>query len=129
MIENYMARLPEFLNANAQLVQRGRYLSTTFLLQSGLDPYYISVREGKIQEMATGTQLLKSWTFALRASHKAWLKHWLLYPPPGWQDIFAMEKIGEVTIEGDLYPLMSNLRYIKELIALPRDMKGEQHGN
>jgi|TARA_Y100001001_G_scaffold154839_1_gene170012 hypothetical protein len=40
-----------------------------------------------------------------------------------------MEKIGEATIEGDLYPLMSNLRYIKELIALPRDMKGEQHGN
>ena len=34
----------------------------------------------------------------------------------------------QATVEGDLYPLMSNLRYIKELVALPRDMKGEQHG-
>ena len=128
MIENYMARLPEFLNTNLQLVWRGRYLNTTFLLQSGPDSYYISLREGKIHEVTTGTQLLKSWTFALKASHDAWLKHWLSYPPPGWQDIFAMKKIGEATVEGDLYPLMSNLRYIKELVALPRDMKGEQHG-
>ena len=57
------------------------------------------------------------------------VKTLVVISPPGWQDIFAMEKIGEATIEGDLYPLMSNLRYIKELIALPRDMKGEQHGN
>ena len=128
MIENYIARLPGVLHANEQLVRRGRYLSTTFLLQSGSDPYYISLRQGKIHEVATGPQLLKSWTFALKASHNAWLKHWLSYPPPGWQDIFAMEKIGEATVEGDLYPLMSNLRYIKELIALPRDMKGEQRG-
>jgi hypothetical protein len=128
VVDNYIARLPEFVNGNEQLVWRGRYLDTTFLIQSSSEVHYISLCKGKIDQLTTGRQLLRPWTFALKASDEAWLKHWAARPPPGWHDIFAMAKIGEATIEGDLYPMMSNLRYIKELIALPREMGGKRHG-
>ena len=72
--------------------------------------------------MVNGQRLLKPWSFSITASDEAWLRHWMVSPPPGWHDIFAMAKIGEASIEGDLYPMMSNLRYFKELMALPRGM-------
>jgi hypothetical protein len=39
---------------------------------------------------------------------------------PGYHDLFAMKRHGIATVEGDLYALMTNLRYVKELIAAPR---------
>ena len=40
-------------------------------------------------------------------------------PAPGYHDVFAMAKAGHARIEGDLVPLMANLRYVKDLLALP----------
>ena len=128
MVDQYIVRLPEFLNRNEQLVWRGRHLNTTFLIKSSHRAYYISLHKGKIDQLTTGNQLLRPWIFALKASDEAWLKHWMVYPPPGWHDIFAMAKIGEVIIEGDLTPMMSNLRFIKELVALPREMRDGNDG-
>jgi hypothetical protein len=41
-------------------------------------------------------------------------------PPPGWHDLFALSKKGVMVLEGDLQPLMANLQYVKDLLALPR---------
>jgi|TARA_Y100000814_G_scaffold113321_3_gene80308 hypothetical protein len=122
VVDNFIKRLPDFVNRDAWLIWRGRHLTTTFLLKSSQAEYFISISEGEIHQLVAGPQLLRPSVFTIKASDGAWLKHWMKFPPSGWHDIFAMVKIGEASIEGDLYPMMSNLRYIKELIALPRKM-------
>ena len=72
-----------------------------------------------------GSALLRPWCFAISASAQAWTRHWEMYPQPGGHDIFAMTKIGEARIEGEIQPLMANLRYIKEVLAKPRALKVE----
>jgi hypothetical protein len=41
-------------------------------------------------------------------------------PEPGWHDLFALTKRGTASFEGDLRPLLQNLQYFKDLLALPR---------
>jgi hypothetical protein len=41
-------------------------------------------------------------------------------PRPGYHDLFALTRFGRARIEGDLQPLMANLRYIKEVLEVPR---------
>ena len=42
------------------------------------------------------------------------------FPAPGDNDIFALRKTGEMSVEGNLQPLMANLIYIKQVLAMPR---------
>ena len=114
------AALAELVNRDAALVRRGRFLSVDFLVVDGEDPYWISVRDGRVTEVETGAALMRPWRFAIRASHDAWRAFWQPEPRPGFHDIFAMCKAGHATVEGDLQPLMANLRYVKEVLAAPR---------
>jgi len=63
---------------------------------------------------------MRSWTFALRASPETWQRFWEPTPAPGYHDLFAMKRLGVARIEGDLVPLMANLRYVKDVVAAPR---------
>jgi hypothetical protein len=113
-------RLPEWVNADAALVRRGRYLSTTFLLESGDTAWLVTVHEGRVTRVERGPFLMREWTFAIRASAEAWRRFWEAVPAPGFHDLFALTKGGHARVEGDLRPLMANLRYVKDLITLPR---------
>jgi len=113
-------RLAELVNGDESLVRRGRFLSLDFLIEVGERPFHVSVREGRIAAVDEGPRLMRSWRFAIRAGEAAWAAFWQPLPAPGYHDIFAMTKRGEATVEGDLQPLMANLRYIKEVIEAPR---------
>jgi hypothetical protein len=112
--------LRDLVNGNADLVRRGRYLSTTFLVQTGETAWLVTVHEGRVDKVERGPFLMRAWTFAVRASESAWTKFWEPMPAAGFHDIFAMAKGGHATVEGDLQPLMANLRYIKDVLAAPR---------
>ena len=112
--------LPDLVNADAALVRRGRYLTATFLVEAGDAEFLVRVVEGRIAAVETGPFLMRSWTFALRASDEAWRRFWEPVPAPGYHDLFAMKKLGVARIEGDLVPLMANLRYVKDVLAAPR---------
>lgn len=112
-------RLPELVNADAALVRRGRFMREEFLVGVGGESWRVTVDAGRIA-VAQGEPLLRSWRFAVRADGEAWAEHWRRQPRPGFHDIFAMAKRGEAAIEGDLLPLMQNLRYVKEVLAAPR---------
>ena len=88
-------------------------------------PYWVSVRNGHITEVVSGPVLMRPSRFSIRASHDAWLAFWEPLPRPGFHDIFAMCKAGHAKVEGDLKPLMANLRYIKDVLAAPRG--AEEH--
>ena len=112
-------RLPELVNADAALVRRGRFMREEFLVSVGEEPWRLTVDAGKVA-VESEPRLLRSWRFALRASAAAWAEHWRPIPRPGFHDLFAMAKRGEAVIEGDLLPLMQNLRYVKDVLASPR---------
>ena len=113
-------RLPELVNANAGLVWRGRFLTLTFLVQRGDTQYLVRVVEGRIERVERGPFLMRDWRFAIRASEEAWRKFWEPVPEAGHHDVLAMTKAGHAIVEGDLVPLMANLRYVQEVLSAPR---------
>jgi hypothetical protein len=120
MMAPVLDRLADLVNGNVDLVRRGRYLSTTFLVETGATAWLVTVHEGRVEKLERGPFLMRAWTFAVRAPESAWTKFWEPMPAAGFHDIFAMAKGGHATVEGDLRPLMANLRYIKDVLAAPR---------
>lgn len=116
--------LAERVNGDPSLVRRGRFLDTEFVLADGAREYWIAVRRGRIAEIRRGAALMRSWHFKIAANAEAWREFWRPEPKPGFHDLFAMCKAGKARIEGDLRPLMANLRYFKDVLAAPRAAAG-----
>lgn len=117
--------LPGLVNGDPWLVHRGRWLSVEVLIGLGRVPYHLVIEHGRIAGLERGNQPLRSWRFAIRAGEEAWRRFWRTVPAPQEHDIFALAKRGELTIEGDLLPLMANLLYFKDVLAAPRRQGGE----
>ena len=113
-------RLSELVNVDEALVRRGRFLTCDFLVEVGETPYHVSVERGRIASVTRGAVLMRPWRFAIRATEDAWREFWQPVPRPGYHDLFALTRFGRARIEGDLQPLMANLRYIKEVLEAPR---------
>lgn len=113
MIEN----LQERVNADARLVRRGRFVTTSFLLEVGDTPWLINVAEGRISSVTKGPFVMARWTFALRAPQDAWDGFWAQQPLPGFNDIFALIRRRVLRLEGDMHPFMANLFYFKDVLA------------
>lgn len=113
-------QLPDLLAAQPFLQWRGRRFDCTLLLESAVHSFHLAFRGGHLAALQEGPFVLSSWDVALRADAGAWLEHWQPLPRPGFHDLFAMKKAGRLRIEGDLQPLMANLQYVKDVLALPR---------
>jgi pimeloyl-ACP methyl ester carboxylesterase len=123
--DNLCARFERALldrwNSNTHLVWRGRNLTVDCLIQIGTVPFLLRIEQGRLEECRRRLPLLCSWVFAIRGSAHAWAALWQDTPQPGWHDIFALSKRGEMSLEGNLQPLMANLQYIKDVVTLPRN--------
>lgn len=119
-----VAALAALVNGDEALVRRGRFLTTTFLLGVDDVEYLVTVVEGRVAQVERGPFLMRAWSFALRAPADAWQRFWEPVPAPGYHDLFAMKKLGVARVEGDLVPLMANLRWVKDVIAAPRRAAG-----
>lgn len=119
-----LARLPELVNGREPLVRRGRFLSGEFLVEADGVPVHIRVHEGRVEAVEKGPFRMRSWRFAIRAEAQAWGRFWEPMPEPGYHDVIAMARLGVCRLEGDLQPLMANLRYVKEVLEAPRGTLG-----
>jgi len=108
------------VNGDANLVRRGRYVDTTFLIAIDDAYHLVRVAEGRIMAITPGPFITPNYSFALRASRDTWETFWAPKPQPGFTDIFALVKKKLLRIEGDLHPLMSNLLYFKGILAAAR---------
>jgi hypothetical protein len=113
-------RLPALVEANADLVKRGRFLTTDFALVVGTTPLLVRVEAGRVTSVARGPFLLRPWTFSITAAPETWLKLLKPIPDPGTHDLMALPKIGLARIEGNLQPFMANLQVIKDIVTAPR---------
>lgn len=119
-----LACLPDLVNGREPLVRRGRFLSGGFLVEADDVPVHVEVHEGRIVSVERGPFRMRAWRFAIRAQSDAWSRFWQPMPEPGYHDVIAMTRLGVARLEGDLQPLMANLRYIKEVLAAPRQAAG-----
>lgn len=115
-----LERLPGRVDADAGLLRRGRHCTTTLAVFAGATPAYLSVTEGRLAPVVRGPAIMRSWRFAIRADADAWTRFWAPVPAPGFNDLLAMSRFGRATIEGDLHPFLANLRWFKDVFALPR---------
>ena len=117
--------LGQRVNADEALVRRGRYLTTTFLLEVGASAFLVSIFEGRVMSVTPGPFVMPSASFALRAPETEWQKFWSFRPPPGSNDLMALIKRRVLRAEGNLQIFMANLRYFKEALAKLRS-EGDQ---
>ena len=117
--------LTDAIAARPHLRHVGRYMRSSFLLEVGETPYHVTVENGTVAAVETGPFKMRSWDFAIRAPKEVWEIFWSDAPPPGYQDLFAMTRYGHASLEGNTAPLLHNLRYVKELLALPRTLRRE----
>ena len=113
-------RLPELVNGQPRLVHRGRFVNETFLIEVGGVQYLVTVAAGAVTKVETGPFVMRSWRFAIRAAKDVWERFWQPVPDPGYHDIFALLRKGEIVFEGDIRAFMANLLYYKLVLAAPR---------
>jgi hypothetical protein len=109
-----MDRLKDRVNEDTALTRRGRFLTTTFLIEVGSAQWLVSIVEGKIASVTQGPFVMPSWSFALRAPQEEWQAFWSADPRPGSNDLMALIKRRVMKAEGNLHVFMANLRYFKE---------------
>lgn len=117
--------LPDRVNGHGPLRRIGRHCTTEFLLEVGERPYHLVIDRGYLEPVIRGPRLMRAWAFALRADTHTWRRFWDPLPAPGFNDLFAMARYRHLRIEGDVGPLLTHLRYLKEVVALPRLMLAE----
>jgi len=114
------AHLPDLLDADTELRRRGRWVDVDCRVDVGTEPFHLTIRAGELAGLERGPRLMRAVAFSIRGTDEAWQRHWHRVPEPGWHDLFALTKRGAAAIDGDLRPLLQNLQYFKDLLALPR---------
>lgn len=123
-IQEALGRLPELFNRRLKLIQHARRLNTRFLLVSGDASFRIAIADGKVSTVQSGPFIMGQWDFCIQADEDTWQKFWLPTPPPGFHDVMALSKARRMSIQGNIYPFMSNLLYFKELLSTVRPREG-----
>jgi hypothetical protein len=113
-------KIADLVNTDAKLIQRGRFVDTTFLIAIDDADTLIRIQEGRVTKVTPGPFITPDYSFALRASREVWEKFWQPLPPLGFTDVFALVKQKLMRVEGDIHPFMANLLYFKDVIAAPR---------
>jgi hypothetical protein len=113
-------KIASLVNADARLIQRGRFVDTTFMIAIDDADTLIRIQEGRVTKVTPGPFITPNYSFALRASRSVWEEFWQPLPPLGFTDIFALVKQKLMRVEGDIHPFMANLLYFKDVIAAPR---------
>ena len=116
--------LQQLVNEDTALVRRGRYLTTTFLLQIGQAAWLIAINEGRVVSVTKDSFVMASSAFALRVEAEAWGKFCQHRPPPGSNDLMALIRHRVLKAEGDIQIFMANLRYFKEALGKLREGAG-----
>jgi hypothetical protein len=114
--------LPQLVNHDPAIVRWGSQMNETFMVEVGDTQYLVTVRAGRVEAVEKGPFVMRPWRFAIRATRECWAKFWEKIPAPGWHDLFALLRRGEVAFEGDQRVLMAYLLYLKLILAAPRKL-------
>lgn len=115
-----ISSLASLLESKPHLHRIGRLFVGTVLMEVDGKEAYLTFEKGRITSIVPGPSRRTPWVFAIRTDSEALDAFWKPRPAPGFHDIFALAKLGRLRIDGDILALVRNLRFFKELLALPR---------
>jgi hypothetical protein len=115
-----LAKMQSRLNDSPHLLRLGRLFSETVLLEVDGAEFYLTFRDGILEQIVEGPSRKTPWRFAFRTDREALFQFWQPLPKPGFHDIFGLVKIGRGRIDGDILTLVKNLRFFKDFMALAR---------
>ena len=118
-------QLPRLVDDDVDLVRRGAWVDLQFQVGLGAVPYHLTVARGRITSLDRGPILMRCSRFQVSATAEGWRRFWHPVPEPGWHDLLALTKRGAARIDGDLQPLLANLQYFKDVLAIPRRLASE----
>ena len=78
-----LERVAELVNGDPAIVRWGRHMNESFMVEVGDVQYLVTVREGRVESVAKGPFVMRSWRFAIRARRECWEKFWARVPAPG----------------------------------------------
>lgn len=116
-----LERIAARLDASPHLLRMGSLFSETVLIEIDGDCYYLTFHRGRIETIAHGRNRKTPWRFAIRTDADALARFWEKLPAPGFHDLFGLVKLGRAEIDGDILSLVKNLRFFKEILAIPRE--------
>lgn len=111
--KKWVDRWAQKVNEDKVLEVIGNYCTANFVLGIDGTDYVIKVEGGKIKKVDSfNTFNMIGGQFALRGPSSSWSKFAETYPPPRFNDLFALALHGHITIDGDTKVLMQNARAI-----------------
>ena len=113
------------LEQTPHLHRLGALFSETILLKVDGQEFYLVFDRGHLARIVEGPSKKTPYRFGFITDADALQAFWKPVPEAGFHDIFAMVKIGRAEIVGDMLLLVKNLRFFKEVLALPRAAKTE----
>jgi hypothetical protein len=126
LIEWEEVMLEKFTLMQSEIAQRphllrlGALFSDTVLVQIDEEEFYLTFEKGHLFDVTQGLSRKTPRTFAMRTDAEALSEFWTARPKPGFHDIFGLVKLGRGRIDGNILALVKNLRFFKEVMALPR---------
>ncbi len=108
------------LRRRPHLAHLGRLFSETVLLKVDGEEFYLTFEKGDLVAILPGPSRRTPYRFGFVTDGEALKRFWEPLPAPGFHDLFGLVKMDRARIEGDILSLVKNLRFFKEVMALPR---------
>ena len=115
----WMERYRDAVNADPEMAVIAEWFSVDFKLSFGAADFLLSVRAGKIVEIAPNPRFDRPAAFTLRAPMTVWNRFINPDPPPLYHDFFAMlMRIDEFQLDGDTLATMQNARALHRMMNI-----------
>lgn len=106
-----------------ELAVMGRWSTLNFALRVGTDVFLVRLREGKIEEVTTESDMNDSWSFTLAGAPEDWSSFLQKNPPPFYHDLLALNvRVPTFSIEGDRHAFVQHIRTIKHLFRIAQSL-------
>ncbi|CAN5601372.1 hypothetical protein BH24ACT20_BH24ACT20_05110 [soil metagenome] len=107
-----------------ELAVVGRWCTLGFALRVGEEIFLVRLREGKIEEVVTETDINDSWSFTLAGSPEDWTAFLQEIPPPFYNDLLAMNsRVPTFSVEGDRHAFVRHLRTITRIFRIAQTLE------
>ena len=120
----WMETYRDTVNADPEMAVVGDWFSEDFKISFEGTDYLISVRGGKIVEIAENPRFDRPVAFTLRAPMTVWNKFINPDPPPLYHDFFAMlMRIDEFQLDGNSLATVQNARALHRMMNILKKME------
>ena len=121
---SWMETYREAVNTDPEMKVIGEWFSADFKMSFEGTDFLISVREGKIAEIAENPRFDRPVAFTLRAPMSVWNKFINPNPPPLYHDFFAMlMRVDEFQLDGNSLATMQNARALHRMMNILKKME------